>query len=46
MNETEKLIADKILKRIDETLDGEQISNYLRFLEAVEIRLNLDSKKS
>jgi hypothetical protein len=42
MNEQEKKIAEKILKRIDGTLNSKEILNYLRFLEAVCHRVALD----
>jgi hypothetical protein len=41
MNDTEKQIAAKILKRILETTNGEQIANYLQFLQSVKIRLEI-----
>jgi hypothetical protein len=46
VNEREKKIAEKILKRIEEHCDAESISNYLNFLEAVKIRIAVDSQKT
>jgi hypothetical protein len=41
MTDVETKIADKILKRIEETLNPEQIGIYLQFLESVKIRLEI-----
>jgi len=43
MNETEKKIADGILKKILDSGAGDEILNYLRFLEAVRHRIALES---
>jgi len=43
MNETEKKIADKILNRIEDTCNSEQIANYLQFLQAIKLRLEINA---
>jgi hypothetical protein len=45
MNDAENKISQKILVRIEERCDPESIAAYLNFLEAVKLRIEIDSKK-
>jgi hypothetical protein len=42
MNEAEKQIVAQLLKKIEDAGDGSAILNYLRFLEAVRLRIAID----
>jgi len=44
MNDTEKQIAASILKKIVDTGSGDEIQNYLRFLEAVRHRIAIEKE--